>query len=62
MPRSTAETLKGDFVMTYDNEEGVKELANKHGLKYELIAMKNTYHIQMEELLISRKLDWLIKY
>src|SRR5262249_49426399 len=28
---ATAETLQGDFLMTYDNAKGVKELARRHG-------------------------------
>lgn len=30
-------TLKGDFLMTYDNAEEVKELARKHNFKMRLI-------------------------
>ena len=53
--------LTGEFLMTYDNAEGVKQLAEKHDMKYELIAMKNTHHNKMMELLISKDLGWLIK-
>lgn len=51
-------TLKGDFLMTYDNAEGVRELAAKHGFATLAIPMKNTHHAEMTELLISRDLSW----
>lgn len=44
--------------MTYDNAKGVRELARKHGFDTEAIAMKNTHHAQMTELLIGRDLNW----
>ena len=50
---SLAEKLRGDFIMTYDNSEGVKQLADQHGFMYRLVAMKNTHHTEMMELLIS---------
>lgn len=54
-----AATLKGDFLMTYDNAEGVLDLARRHGFAAQAIAMKNTHHAKMTELLISRHLDWV---
>lgn len=51
-------TVAGDFLMTYDAAEGVRDLANAHGFDTELIAMKNTHHAEMSELLIGRDLDW----
>jgi len=54
----TAGMLKGDFLMTYDNVEPVRELANKHGFDTQEVAMKNTHHAVMSELLIGRNLDW----
>jgi DNA adenine methylase len=53
-----ASTLSGDFLMTYDDAAGVRDLARKHGFDTELVAMKNTHHTQMMELLIGRDLDW----
>lgn len=52
-------TLKGDFVMTYDNAQEVVRIALNHGFDTELIAMKNTHHARMKELLIGRDLGWL---
>ncbi|MBN2547593.1 MAG: DNA adenine methylase [Anaerolineales bacterium] len=54
-----AETLQGDFLMTYDNALGVKQMAEQHGFVTDLVAMKNTHHTEMMELLISRSLEWL---
>lgn len=55
------ETLKGDFLMTYDNVEEVKILARKHGFQMRLIPMTNTHHAMMEELIIGKNLTWLDK-
>lgn len=52
-------SLKGQFLMTYDDADGVRELAEQHGFAMCLVAMKNTHHAQMTELLISRNLDWV---
>src|ERR1044071_8787041 len=50
--------VAGDFLMTYDAADEVRKLAEKHGLDTELVAMKNTHHAEMSELLIARSLDW----
>jgi DNA adenine methylase len=51
--------VQGSCLMTYDNATGVQELAKKHSFDFEPIAMKNTHHAEMTELLISRNLAWL---
>ena len=51
-------SLNGNFLMTYDNADGVKDLALRHGFDTEVIAMKNTHHAKMTELLIGRDLSW----
>ncbi len=53
------EKLQGDFLMTYDNAEGVRQLADRHGFDTYAIAMKNTHHAKMTELLIGRNLNWI---
>jgi DNA adenine methylase len=53
--------VTGDFLMTYDNADEVRKLAERHGLDTELVAMKNTHHAEMTELLIARNLDWARK-
>lgn len=51
--------LRGDFLMTYDDADGVRALADRHGLQTALVAMKNTHHAAMTELLIGRDLAWV---
>ena len=53
------ESLKGDFLMTYDEAEEVKEMARQHGFQMRLIPMKSTHHATMKELVIGRALSWL---
>ena len=53
------ETLRGDFLMTYDNAPELMKLARKHSFQVKPVAMKNTHHAKMTELLIGRNLDWL---
>jgi hypothetical protein len=45
--------------MTYDNAEEVQGLATRHGFETKPVAMKNTHHAEMNELLIGRNLDWV---
>src|ERR1035437_3099016 len=56
---SLCEKLRGDFLMTYDNAEEVREVAKRHGFETKPVAMKNTHHAEMNELLIGRNLDWV---
>jgi DNA adenine methylase len=53
------EALKGDFLITYDNADEVKELARNHGFSMRQIPMKNTHHAEMQELVIGRDLSWM---
>jgi DNA adenine methylase len=50
---------KGDFLMSYDNTAEIAKLAKEHGFESRPIAMKNTHHAKMTELLIGRDLSWL---
>ncbi len=52
-------TLAGDFLMTYDNVGAIKNLAEFYHFDYRAIAMKNTHHARLTELLIGRDLGWL---
>lgn len=52
-------TLTGNFLMTYDNNIIIQELAAQHRLETREIAMKNTHHSTMTELLISRDMHWM---
>lgn len=51
--------LKGDFLMTYDHADEVKEMARKHSFEMRLVPMNNTHHATMEELVIGRDLSWM---
>jgi DNA adenine methylase len=53
-----ASALIGDFLMTYDNTEEICLLAKRYKFDTLLVAMKNTHHAKMNELLIGRNLDW----
>jgi len=56
---SVCEQLRGDFLLTYDNADEVRALALRHGFEARPIAMKNTHHAEMTELLIGRNLRWM---
>jgi DNA adenine methylase len=51
--------VRGDFLMSYDNTDEVRALARRFGFVSRPIAMKNTHHEKMTELLIGRDLNWL---
>lgn len=53
---------RGDFLMTYDNVEEVREMAKQHNFDIEAIAMKTTHHARLTELLVGRNLDWIRRY
>ncbi len=56
---SVAETLAGDFLMTYDDDERIRTLAEGHGFDCRTVVMKTAHHVKRTELLISRDLSWL---
>ena len=53
------ESLKGDFIMTYDDAEEVKKMARTRGFQMRLIPMTNTHHAKMAELVIGKDLSWM---
>ena len=53
-----ASSLAGDFLMTYANTDEVREMARYFGLECRPVAMKNTHHARMTELVIGRNLDF----
>lgn len=57
--RLTSE-LKGEFLMSYDNSEKVRNMATRYGFSLQPIAMKNTHHAEKTELLIGRGFDWFL--
>ena len=56
---STAADLCGDFLMTYDNAPEIEAMARQYDFDCAAVAMKNTHHAQMNELLIGPDLAWL---
>jgi DNA adenine methylase len=50
---------RGDFLMSYDNTAEITALADQFGFQTRPVAMKNTHHAKMTELLIGRDLSWL---
>ena len=53
--------VKGDVLLTYDNTREVASLASEFQFETQAIAMKNTHHAKMTELLIGKALSWLRK-
>jgi DNA adenine methylase len=51
--------LEGDFIMTYDNTDEVRNMAKRHNLSVKPIPMKNTHHAAMTELVVGRNLEWM---
>ncbi len=51
--------ISGNFLMSYDNEQEVRDLASEFGFDSKPIRMKNTHNAEMTELLIGRDLGWL---
>ncbi len=45
--------------LRYDNTQEIAKLAEDHGFQSRAIAMKNTHHAKMTELLIGRDLSWI---
>ncbi len=54
-----ATQMKGHFLLTYDDTEEVRELADNFGLAYQTIPMQTTHLITKEELIISDNFDWI---
>jgi len=50
--------LKGKFMLTYDDTDEIRALAEKHRFDFRTIPMKTTHHIQKNEIIISDNFDW----
>jgi DNA adenine methylase len=48
----------GDVLLTYDNAEEIHGLASEFGFETRAVAMKNTHHAEMNELLVGKQLSW----
>lgn len=47
------QSVAGDFMMTYDDAESVRYMAESRDFKINTVPMKNTHHAEMYELLIT---------
>jgi len=47
-------SVQGTVMMTYDDAPEVRDLADRHGFRIELVPMKNTHHAIIYELLILK--------
>jgi DNA adenine methylase len=56
---SLCQSLVGEFLMTYDEAEEVKEMARRCGFQMRLIPMKNTHNATLREIVIARDLSAL---
>lgn len=54
-----ASSLRGSFLITYDNADEIRQLASASGFQVGQIPMKGTHHAEKTELVISRDLSWL---
>lgn len=54
-----ASRVEGDFLMTYDNTDYIRSLADRFDFQTRSVAMKSSHHSKMTELLIGRNLDWV---
>jgi DNA adenine methylase len=59
---TVCKSLRGDFLITYDNADEVKVMARRHGFQMRLIPMTNTHHATMEELVIGKDLTWMDRF
>jgi DNA adenine methylase len=46
--------LAGEFLLTYDDGEGIRKLGDQSSFRVETILMKSTHHTKMRELLLSK--------
>lgn len=51
--------VSGTFLMSYDNNSEIQDMAREFGFQCRPVRMKNTHHAEMTELVISRDLNWL---
>lgn len=51
--------VRGNVLLTYDNTREIAALAAEFGFETHAVAMKNTHHARMTELLVGKNLKWL---
>lgn len=50
--------IKGKLMLTYDDTDEIRALANKYKLQYRTITMKTTHHLEKNEIIISDNFNW----
>lgn len=50
--------IQGKFMLTYDDTEEIRALANKYQLAFRTIPMKTTHHLEKNEIIISDNFNW----
>lgn len=50
--------LQGKFMLTYDNTNEIRQLADKYNLCYRTVPMKTTHHLEKNEIIISDNFSW----
>jgi DNA adenine methylase len=55
--RLTAQ-IKGKFMLTYDDTEEIRRLAEKYEFKHRTVPMKTTHHWEKNEIIISDNFQW----
>ncbi|MCH5308338.1 MAG: DNA adenine methylase [Prevotella sp.] len=53
-----ATKMRGQFLLTYDDTQEIRDWAEEYGLAYMAIPMQTTHLVTKEELLISNNLEW----
>ncbi len=51
--------VDGSVLLTYDNTPEISRLASEFGFETQAVAMKNTHHSRMSELMVGKNLTWL---
>lgn len=50
--------IQGRYMLTYDDAEEIRALANKYRLSFRTIPMKTTHHLKKNEIIISDNFHW----
>ena len=51
--------IKGDYIITYDNNSEVRNFARQHSMDMRLVPMKTTHHVSKYELVIGKDMTWM---
>ena len=48
-------------MLTYDDVEEIKQLADKYRLSFRTIPMKTTHHLEKNEIIVSDNFGWWVE-